>query len=104
MRTSPSLTHDPGLRLAIWFRPKDMARSHQRRKLLKLGFHRRTPQFPRFGVSHQFPTPAIGKSFFGRDGDHSLFYYRPTGLSLAAIPEAGRVYAWVVGCFGGKCY
>src|SRR3984893_8995021 len=86
-QTSPSLAHDPGLRLAIWFRPKDMARSHQRRKLLKLGFHRRTPQFPRFSVSHQFATPESGNSFLGCDGGYSLLYYRRADLPLAAIPR-----------------
>jgi len=61
-----------------------MTRSHQRGKLLKLGFHRRTPQFPRLSLSHQFPTPEIGKRFFGRDGGHSPLYYRRAGY----VPRA----------------
>ena len=61
--------------------------SHQRRKLPQLGFHRRTPQFPRFSLSHQFPTPEIGKSFFGRDGGHSPLYYRGPA-TFPALPRA----------------
>jgi len=55
-QTSPSLAHDPGLRLAIGFRPKDMPRSHQRRKLLKFWFPSAYASASlASAVSHQFP-------------------------------------------------